>query len=155
MCYAVMVNLGMRKPNWQSSLNLSDLQPRSEPTLELHSRAVSSVGVMYRSSGPNTKSNSGGRRILKKKSILCYLQNTVGNFRRDIEDANKKLISVISFWSRVATCVFIDVIVVWSRCDFLTLVRIFEGVFFGWGTSSLTTLLRFQLWWSGNKFENG
>ena len=34
--------------------NQSDLQPRSEPALELHSRAASSVGVMYRSSGPNT-----------------------------------------------------------------------------------------------------
>ena len=33
-------------------LNQSDIQPRSEPALELHSRAASSVGVMYRSSSP-------------------------------------------------------------------------------------------------------
>ena len=31
-----------------------------------HRRAESSVGIMYRSSGPNTASNSGGGRILKK-----------------------------------------------------------------------------------------
>ena len=46
-----------------------DTQPRSEPALELHSRAVSNVGVMYRSSGPNIGSNFGGGRILKK--MLC------------------------------------------------------------------------------------
>ena len=34
------------------------------PDLELISRAVSSVGVMYRSSGPNTGSNPGGEWIL-------------------------------------------------------------------------------------------
>ena len=45
-------------------LNQSDLQPISEPALELHSRAESSVGVMYCSSGPNTGSNSGVGRIL-------------------------------------------------------------------------------------------
>ena len=37
------------------------------------SRAESSVGVMYRSSGPNTGSNPGGRRILKK--MLCKYGN--------------------------------------------------------------------------------
>ena len=42
----------------------------SEPTLELHSRAVSSVGVMYRSSGHNTESNPGGGRILKKSPLI-------------------------------------------------------------------------------------
>ena len=47
-------------------LNQSDLRPRSEPALELHRRAVSSVGVMYRYSGPNTGSSSGGGRIQKK-----------------------------------------------------------------------------------------
>ena len=56
------------KPNWQNSSNLSDVQPRSEPALELHSRAASSVGVMYRSSNPNTGSNSGGGWIQKKRS---------------------------------------------------------------------------------------
>ena len=33
-------------------------QPRLEPSIELHSRAASSVGVTSRSSGPNTGSNS-------------------------------------------------------------------------------------------------
>ena len=47
-------------------LSERDLQPRYEPALELHSRAASNVGVMYHSSGPNTRSNSGGGRILKK-----------------------------------------------------------------------------------------
>ena len=45
---------------------ITNVRPRSAPNLELLSRAVSSVGVMYRSSGPNTGSNPGGGRILKK-----------------------------------------------------------------------------------------
>ena len=48
-------------------LNPSNVQPRSEPALELNSRAGSSVGVMHCSSGPNTGSHPGGRRILKNK----------------------------------------------------------------------------------------
>ena len=51
-------------------LNQSDLRPRSEPALELHSRAASSIGVMYRSRGPNTGNNSGGGRILKKTHLI-------------------------------------------------------------------------------------
>ena len=47
-------------------INQSDVSPRSEPALELYSRAASSVGVMNHSSGPNTGSNSEGGRILKK-----------------------------------------------------------------------------------------
>ena len=46
-------------------LNQSNVRPRSEPALELHNRAPSSVGVMYRSSGPNTGRNPGGERIQK------------------------------------------------------------------------------------------
>ena len=69
---SIELYLGMGKPNRQSSSNLSEVQPRSEPTLELHSRAVSSVGVMYCLSSPNTGSNSGGGRILKK-----YIYNFV------------------------------------------------------------------------------
>ena len=42
------------------------IQPRSEPALELHSRAASSVGPTYCSSSPNMGSNSGGRQTLKK-----------------------------------------------------------------------------------------
>ena len=38
-------------------LNQSGARPRSEPALELYSRAESSVGVMYHSSGSNTGSN--------------------------------------------------------------------------------------------------
>ena len=51
----------------QSSSNLSNDRPRSEPALELYSRATTSVGIMYRSSGPNTGSNSEGGWIQKKK----------------------------------------------------------------------------------------
>ena len=50
-------------------LNQSDLWPRSEPALELHSMAASSVGIVNCSSGPNTGSDSGGGQILKKQ---CY-----------------------------------------------------------------------------------
>ena len=46
-------------------LNQSDVRPRSELALEQHSRAVSSVSVKYRSSGPNTGSNLGGGWIKK------------------------------------------------------------------------------------------
>ena len=37
--------------------------------LELISRAASSVGVLYRSLGPNTGSNPGGGQIPKKKKL--------------------------------------------------------------------------------------
>ena len=58
--------LGNEETQLTKLLNLSDVQPRSAPALELISRAKSSVGVMYRSSGPNTGSNPGGGQILKK-----------------------------------------------------------------------------------------
>ena len=54
----------------ETSDSTSDVQPRSAPALELLSRAVSSVGVMYRSSGPDTGSNPGEGRILKKLLVI-------------------------------------------------------------------------------------
>ena len=56
---------GMRKTQLTKLLNLSGVRPRSAPAPELISRAESSVGIMYHSSGPNTGSNSGGGLILK------------------------------------------------------------------------------------------
>ena len=56
------------------SSNLSNVQPRSEPALDLNSRAASSVGVMYCSNNPNTKSNSGGRWKPRKKNLSPWLQ---------------------------------------------------------------------------------
>ena len=53
------------------SSNLSDIWPRSEPALELHSRVASSVGIMYHSSGPNTGSNFVGWRT--QKNTICYI----------------------------------------------------------------------------------
>ena len=50
--------------------NLSDVRPRSAPALEVISRAESSVGVIYHSSGPNTGRNPEGGRILKKKLVI-------------------------------------------------------------------------------------
>ena len=48
------------------SLTLQFLKsPISEPTLELHSRAVPSVVAHHHVSGPNTGRNSGGRGIKK------------------------------------------------------------------------------------------
>ena len=44
-----------------------DDRPGSVPALELISRAMSSVGVMYRSHHPNTRSNPGGGQMPKKK----------------------------------------------------------------------------------------
>ena len=59
---------------------------KSAPALELVAlprscephigRATSSVGVMYRVSGPNTGSNPGGGRILKKKKKKKLLNKT-------------------------------------------------------------------------------
>ena len=40
-----------------------------EPCYYSVSRAASSVGVMYRISGPNTGTNPGGGRILKQKKL--------------------------------------------------------------------------------------
>ena len=45
---------------------LSDDTPGSVPALELISRAVSSVGVMYHSHGPNTGSTPGRGQKPKK-----------------------------------------------------------------------------------------
>ena len=67
-------------------LNQSDLLPRSEPALELHSRAASSVGAMYRSSCLNTGSNSEGGRILKNKKkklgLLVKCISAIGRYIR-------------------------------------------------------------------------
>ena len=46
-------------------------------TTKLHSTAASSVVVMYRSSGPNTGSNSGGQWILKKRVTTLYLPSSM------------------------------------------------------------------------------
>ena len=54
--------------HWDSRVSISDNRPGSVPPLELISRAASSVGVMYRSHGPNTGSNLGGGQIPKKKA---------------------------------------------------------------------------------------
>ena len=49
----------------------TDLGPvrATHKKVELYSRAESSVGVMYCSSGPSTESNRGGGRTLKKKKF--------------------------------------------------------------------------------------
>ena len=44
-----------------------DTSPKSEPTLELHSRAAPSVEAHHHVSSPNTGRNSGGRWIKKLK----------------------------------------------------------------------------------------
>ena len=49
---------------------------KSEPALELHSRAVPSVDAHHRVSGPNTGGNSGGRPI--KKSGVAQLNQIFG-----------------------------------------------------------------------------
>ena len=42
---------------------------RSEPALELHSRAVPSVEAHHSVNGPNTGRNSGGRRVIKNPAF--------------------------------------------------------------------------------------
>ena len=46
------------------------ISPKSEPALELHSRAAPSVEAHQRINGPNTGRNSRGRRI--KEMMLMY-----------------------------------------------------------------------------------
>ena len=60
---------------WRSiKTPLSDNRPGSVPTLEIISRAASSVGVMYRSHGPITWSNPGGGQIPKKNTYIFFFQ---------------------------------------------------------------------------------
>ena len=62
-----------------------DSWTRSEPALELHSRAASSVG---RSRGPNTGCNSGERQIIKKSkkpNLLVYFE-----FQKWLEVSSKR-----------------------------------------------------------------
>ena len=54
------------EPNWQRPQTNLDISPKSEPALELHSRAAPSVEAHHGSVGPNTGRNSGGKRIIKK-----------------------------------------------------------------------------------------
>ena len=52
-------------PYKSSILNIDllyDTSPKSEPTLELHSRAAPSVEAHHHSDGPDPGINSGGRR---------------------------------------------------------------------------------------------
>ena len=50
----------------QDARGRTDIRTGSVPALELISRAASSVGVMYRSHGPNTGSNPGEGQIPEK-----------------------------------------------------------------------------------------
>ena len=60
--YALVVSIGAVLISFAyiESLPLN-ARPGSVPALELISRAASSVGVMYRTHGPNTGSNPGGK----------------------------------------------------------------------------------------------
>ena len=42
------------------------ISPKSEPALDLHTRAAPSVEAHYHVNGPDTGRNSGGRRIVEK-----------------------------------------------------------------------------------------
>ena len=44
--------------------------PKSEPALELHSKAAPRVEAHQHSDGPDAGENSGGRRVIKKKSTV-------------------------------------------------------------------------------------
>ena len=60
--------------SWKAAVH-RDMLPRHG---ELYIQgAVSSEGVMYHFSGPNTGSNPGGRRILKKNLQFKYTQRSV------------------------------------------------------------------------------
>ena len=51
------------------------MSPKSEPALELISRAATSVEAHHRSVGPGAGRNSGGRQIKKVFTQNNYLSN--------------------------------------------------------------------------------
>ena len=63
------------EPNWQIPQTNLDTSPKSEPVLELISRAAPIAEAHHRSVGPDAGRNSGGRWIIKKK-IAGTLSNT-------------------------------------------------------------------------------
>ena len=60
-------NIGpkFKKPSFVTHID-GYLSPKSEPILELHSRAALSVEAHHHVNGPDTGKNSGGRWIIKK-----------------------------------------------------------------------------------------
>ena len=53
--------------SWLKTTEFPDtISPKSEPALELHTRAPPSVEAHHRSDGPETGRNSEGRRIKKE-----------------------------------------------------------------------------------------
>ena len=74
---------------------LRALQPRSEPALELHRRAESSVGVMYHFSGLNTGSNSGEERMNNKKEVDSRaFKEPINQWLNCYININKKIITL-------------------------------------------------------------
>ena len=89
--------LGNEETQLTKLLNPSGPRPRSEPALELYSRAKSSVGVMYHSIGPNTGSHPGGRRILiKKKKIVNPHYYSLAVFNMQIGFCRLSLSSLVN-----------------------------------------------------------
>ena len=63
--------------------------PKSEPALELHSRAAPSVEAHHCSDGPDVGRNSGGRQIIIIKKVVPDL--TVRFIINQIEALQSKL----------------------------------------------------------------
>ena len=122
----------------QSCLNLSNVRPRSEPALELYSRTVSSVGVMYRSSGTNTGSYSRGGNYKKGP----FVNGSLGPMKFD----NKFCLNQI--W----TLKFIEYLdaAEWHEC--LSTVSFLSNLNIGYSQTQLSfsyetiDKLRFLLW---------
>ena len=64
--------------------NLSDVRPRSAPALEVISRAESSVGVIYHSSGPNTRRNPVGGWIQQKNLLYLVVKTYTSVYAVDL-----------------------------------------------------------------------
>ena len=77
--------LGMRKSNLQSSSNQSGPQLRSEPALELHSRATSSVGIT--SPFQRSQHRKQFRRKADKKKIFRVFLPMNGRLKTFLESS--------------------------------------------------------------------
>ena len=75
MCLSIAVITQLTKPSTQL-----DTSPKSEPALELYSRAAPSVEAHHHTDGPDAGRISGGRR---KKITFCAMQTQSNIYEMD------------------------------------------------------------------------
>ena len=94
----------------------------SVSALELHSRAESSLEVMYHSRGPNTWSNPGGRQIIKKQKKVSHGGKLVGHLVQDLviraqnPGSVEKIYNLSLILGLNLHCCFLPIITVLGEC---------------------------------------